>query len=338
MAQKILNSKGQPIVLNAHEQLVASRNEKIANSLGFQIPTTTLTQILKRVSEQKLFQVAPADYLPVVVGEGAWSDVIMKYRSFNLGDDFATGVINMGGDNSRLASVSTGVDSINVAVKEWAKELGWSLPQLQKAARAGNWDLVTSLEKSRKLNWDLGIQKIAFLGLSGDSSILGLLNQSGVTNDTTTLTVPISSMTPVDLKAFLAVLLDKYRSNANRTAWPTHFIIPESDYLGLAAPASSDFPIRSTLSLLEETLQIMTMNKQFKVLPLAYGDTAYNSLGVTRYCLLNYDEDSLAMNIPVDYTSTLANSVNNFQFQSVAFGQFSGVVAYRPLEMLYFSR
>jgi hypothetical protein len=53
--------------------------------------------------------------------------------------------------------------------------------------------------------------------------------------------------------------------------------------------------------------------------------------------LLNYDEDSIVMNIPVDYTNTLANSVDNFMFNSAAFSQFSGVALYRPLELMYLS-
>src|SRR6185437_6455248 len=135
------------------------------------------------------------------------------------------------------------------------------------------------------------------------------------------ITAPISTLSVSNLKTFCASVLNVYRANCNRTAWPTHFILPESDYLGLASPASSDFPIRSTLSLLEETFQVMTKRKDFKILPCAYGDAAYNSsvinvgTGKQVYALLNYDEESLRMDIPVDYTSTLANSLDNFTFQ-----------------------
>src|SRR6185312_5396123 len=98
----------------------------------------------------------------------------------------------------------------------------------------------------------------------------------------------------------------------------------------------------STLSLLEETFQVMTKRKDFKILPCAYGDAAYNSsvinvgTGKQVYALLNYDEESLRMDIPVDYTSTLANSLDNFTFQNAAYGQFTGVVCYRPLETMLF--
>lgn len=334
---KILNSKGEPVTLNKREDMVANVLQKQVNSLGYEISITTLTTIMKKITEQKFFEVAPADYLPVRVGEGAWSSNLVTYRSFSMGDEFETGVINTGGQNARLASGDVGVDSLSIKVLNWAKSIGWSLFDLQLAAKSGNWDLVTAKERQRKKNWDLGIQRVAFLGARGDSSCLGLLNQTGVTNNTTLITEPISGMTTAELKAFCAAVLETYRSNSARTAWPTHFIIPESDYLGLAAPASADFPIRSTLSLLEETFQVMTKNKGFKILPLAYGDPAYNSLGVHRYVLLNYDEESIRMDIPVDYTNTLANSIDNFSFQNVGYGQFTGVLAYRPLEMIYYS-
>lgn len=339
MNEQILNSKGEPILLNEREQRVADVNQRVINALGYEVNITTLTTIMKKVTEQKFFQIAPADYLPIRVGEGAWSSNLTTYRSFNLADDFSTGIINTGGNNGRLATGDAGVDSITVAVKNWAKAIGWSIFDLELAAKSGNWDLVTAKEKSRKKNWDLGVQKVAFLGLDGDSSVKGLLNQSGVTNDTVTLTSSITSLaaTPSTLSAFIASMLNVYRANCNRTAWPTAFVIPESDYLGLATPSSANFPLKSILQLMLETFQIMTGNKDFKILPLAYGDPAYNSLGVHRYALLNYEEESLRMDIPVDYTNTLANSIDNFSFQNVGYGQFTGVMAYRPQELYYFS-
>jgi hypothetical protein len=112
--------------------------------------------------------------------------------------------------------------------------------------------------------------------------------------------------------------------------------MPESDYLGIAAPSSADFPLKSVLQVMEETFQVMTKNPSFKILPLAYGDIAYNSLSVQRYALYNYDDKSIRMDIPVDYTNTMANSIDNFSFQNVGYGQFTGAKAYRPLELMYF--
>ena len=42
------------------------------------------------------------------------------------------------------------------------------------------------------------------------------------------------------------------------------------------------------------------------------------------------------MDIPLDYTNTLANSIDNFAFQNAGYGQLTGCLSYRPLEMLYF--
>lgn len=335
MKAKILNSKGEPIVLNAMEQRKAEFLERYLNALGYDIDITTLTTVIKKVTEQKFFEIAPADFVPVKVGEGAWSDKLTTYLSFDLAANFEEGIINTGGNNSRLAQADSGVDSITVPVKNWAKAIGWALPDLMLADKSGNWDLVSSKEKSRKRNWDLGIQKVAFLGLSG-STVKGLLNQSGIETNTTLIQQKISDMSTVDLKAFCVGVVEAYRANCARTAWPTHFAIPESDYNGLAGQASANFPIKSTLQLLDETFKVITRNANFKILPLAYGDAAYNSLGVQKYALYNYEEESLRMDIPVDYTSTLANSTDNFNFQNVAYGQFTGVQAYRPKEMLYF--
>lgn len=337
---KILNSQGQPIQLNDMEKfhnnwMKKQIDERFGNALGAEIDITSLTTIMKKISEQKFFEVAPADYLPIRVGEGAWSSTLTTYRSYSTGDDFATGILNTGGSDARLAATNTAVDSLTVKVKDWAKTIGWSIFDLQKASKSGNWDLITSLEEGRKRNWDLGIQSIAFLGMPGDASVLGLMTQVGVTTNLTRITAPISSLNEAGLKVFVANLLNDYRVNCARTAWPTHFVIPESDFIGLASQASATFPMKTVMELLLEAFKLIT-KKDFQILPLAYNDAAYNPAGKQLYALYNYDEKSIRMDLPVDYTNTLANSLNNFSFQNVGYGQFTGALAYRPAEMLYF--
>lgn len=358
-APVILNSKGKPVELTGEERYRAEllqvrldmefKNSlpSLRNALGYEISITTLTTIMKRITEQKFFEVPPADYIPVRVGEGAWSTHLTTYRSFDAADTFETGIINLGGQNARLANVDAAVDALSIQVFNWAKSLGWSIFDLELAAKSGNWDIVAAKEKARKRNWDLGVQRIAFLGADGQNgnngNCLGLLNQSGITTNTTVITKAISTMTPAELKVFVALIVETYRANCNRTAWPTHFIIPESDYNGLASQASDTFPIKSTKQLLEEAFKEIVPYGKFKaLLPLAYADAAYHA-GVSQiankqiYTLLNYDEESIRMDVPVDYTSTLANSIDNFSFQNAAYGQFTGVLAYRPLELLYFT-
>lgn len=331
----ILNSKGQPVVLNSEEKRVAMMNQRHANALGAKIDITTLTSIIKSITSQKFFEIAPADYIPVQVGEGAWNVELTTFRSYNLGGDFEEGIVNTGANNARLAQADAGVDAITVQIKNWAKGVTWSKPELEYAQRAVNYDLITAKEKSRKKNWDLGVQKAAFIGLN-TTGVEGLLTQSGITPNTTTITKPISTMTGAELKAFCAAVLGVYRANCNYTAWPTHFVIPESDYLGLAAPSSADYPLKSVLQVLQETFQTMTKNLNFQIMPCAYGDAANLGLDLQRYALYNADPESIRMDIPVDYTSTLANTMNNYQFESVAYGQLTGVKAYRPAELVYF--
>ena len=351
----IKNSRGEKILLNSSERYKAKwladqlwrkhgpihNSRHLTNSLGYEVQITTLTTIMKRITQQKFFEIPPADYLPVRVGEGTWSTNLTTYRSFDIADEFETGIINTGGQNSRLASADAGVDALNIKVFPWAKSIGWSIFDLEFAAKSGNWDLVAQKEKARKRNWDLGVQRVAFLGARGNNGAtgqcLGLLNQTGITNNTTVITKAISTMSTAELKTFTAKVVEAYRSNVQRSAWPTHFIIPESDYNGLASQASPDFPIKSTLQLLEEMFMVITRNKNFKILPLAYGDTAYSGFTYQIYVLLNYDEESIRMDIPLDYTNTIANSLDNFGFQNAGYGQFTGVLSYRPLELLYFT-
>lgn len=335
MKKQILNSEGKPIVLSQKEQMVSNNLTKAANALGYEIDITSLTTIMKKVSEQKFFQIAPADYMPVRVGEGAWSTQLTTYRSFNLADDFDTGIINTGSSSGRLAMADAGVDALSIPVRNWAKQIGWTLFDLQHASKSGNWDLVVQKEKSRKRNWDLGIQRVAFLGTSIDK---GLYNQAGITPDAgSTIPKQIKTMTEAELSTFLRVVLGAYRSNCKFSAMPSHFIIPEDDFLGLATPTSATYPLKSKLELIKETFSIMTGNPDFKVLPCVYGKASESGgvLSKDRYILLNYEEESLRMDIPVDYTNTLANSIDNFSFQNVGYGQFSGVLAYRPLELVY---
>ena len=174
----ICNDKCELIVLNAKERMHAAWtqrmvNDRFANALGYEVNITTLTAIAKKVSQMKLYEIAPADYLPIKVGEGTWSSNIQTFRSFDIADVFESGIINTGGNNTRASVGDAGVDSLNIKVNNWMKACGWSIFDLELAARSGNWDLVVAKEKTRKRNWDLGIQRIAFLGAYNQNTSTG---------------------------------------------------------------------------------------------------------------------------------------------------------------------
>lgn len=346
----IKNSKGEQIILNDTEKhncqwmartLYDQHGPKgaLKNSVGYEVAITTLTTITKKVSEQKFYTVKPSDFIPVIAGQGTWSSNLETYRAFDVASPFEDGIVDTGGNNDRLSAADAAVDALNIKIYNWAKSMAYSIFDLELAAKSGNWDLVAAKEKSRKRNFDLGIQKVAFLGLPGQNasggSCLGLLNQPGITFDAATITQSLSSMSYTQIQAFLTAVMAAYQNNNALTAFPTHFAIPQSDFNGLVNSVNPEFPIKTRFEFLDEAFKTITANPNFKILPLAYGDKTYSGLSTQVYALYNYDEESLNMNVPLPYTTSLSNSLNSFQFSNVGYAQFTGVLTLRPLELYY---
>lgn len=313
-------------------------------TLGYQIAVDTLTFIKKQITEQKFYEVSPADYVPIAVGDGAFSQSILTNLTVSTSRDFESGIIGQAGNNDRLESADSAISSKTVQVMNWAKAVGYSVFEIEQALQANNWDIIESKHRARKKNWDLGIQKMTFLGLVSDqTNFPGLLTQpsSGVNSDTTTLTATISSLSASGFAAFVQAVVASYQSNCAYTAMPTHFVIPQDDWLGLAAPVSAQYPFNSKLEYLRKAFSEIVPGG-VKILPSIYGIPTYNSsvvnagTGLHRYAMYRYDAESIRMDIPVDYTVTQPNTLNNFQFQDAGYGQATGVGVYRGLEILYF--
>jgi len=345
MKPTILDESGNPIVLTNGQQAYADNMQRklelehgeLTNALGGDINFTTLTQVSQRVSQQKFYTFRPSDYVPVRVGSGDYATQLLTYREYAIGGGFETGLINDGSSMARLADMDAGVDSILVPVVGWAKTITYALPQIAFTSRLSNGvlDLVEMKERARKRDWDLGIQRVAFLGTSA-GGVTGLLTMTGITANITAITTSISSMTPAQLAALPGVLLAAYQTQANYTAYPDRFVIPQNDWNALAAPTNPDYPLINKMTQLEQAFKNITMNPDFKILPSPYGSGTINGLAKNRYVLYRYDMDTLRMDIPVDYTPTALGTINGFQYQNVAHARFSGVNAYRPLEILYF--
>ena len=121
---------------------------------------------------------------------------------------------------------------------------------------------------------------------------------------------------------------------------PNRFVIPYSDWTGLPALTTGTvgtYPV-PLIEYLTKAFQmaVAPMEKDFKIMPLAYCDAANNPAGLHYYMLYRDDSESLRMDIPVPYTTTQANSLNNFAFSDTAYGQYTGTVVYRNLEVLRF--
>lgn len=313
-----------------------STGEIMRNSLGYSQIISTLTAVGRRVSEQKFYEISPADYVPVVMGNGAYKKQIINWRTFVKGEGFATGIIGNASNNARLASTDAAFDMVSQNVIAWAKSISWNLFELQEALQAGTlFGLVEAKELARKKEWDLGIQSVAFKGIGAET---GLLNNASAVTNTTAITKKINTMTAAEFNTFVGTIYEVYRANTSRTAKPTAFYMPESEWNGLINFPDSTFPLKTKLQLLEEAFKTITMNSAFKLLPCAYCDKANSPDGTNNfYVMLNYDESSVKMDIPLQYQSLAAGTVNGFTFENVAYGQFTGVIAQRPKELMYFT-
>ena len=323
------------LVENAVERL-QNDVDKIANANGFKVDITTLTEIKAEVTKQKFYEVAPSSFMPVVVGEGAFSDELLTYKSGSVSDPFEAGLIAAGATGTARDSMSeTAIEALKVPVKYWKRAIAYNLIELNQATRSGNWSLIEAKEEARFKSWQLGIQKIAFLGLEQEG-VDGLLTQSDVTSNTSLITKKISSMNASEFQALLAGLFTAYNVNSDSTCMPDTFAVPTDDYLGLVSSVDETYPLKSRLERLSEAGKLATMNPAFEIMPLAYAQKDKSGLGVDRYVLyVRSDRQSLRMDIPVDYTQTITDTVSGFDYSSVAYGGFTGCKSYRPKEMLY---
>ena len=308
--------------------------EIMKNSLGYSQIITTLTAVGRRVSEQKFYTLAPADFVPVVMGNGAYKRSIINWRTYVKGEGFASGLISNASNDARLASTDSAYDMVSQNILNWAKSIRYNLFELQEALTSGTiFSLVESRELARRKEWDLGVQKTAFLGVAGET---GLLNNANVTIDSATITQRLNTMTADEFNTFVGALYTAYRAECNYTAKPTHFTIPESDFNSLVMWPDATYPLKTKMELLEMAFKTITGNANFKIQACQYCDKS-NFTTYNRYALYNYDESSVKMDIPIDYTPTSVGSVNGFTFENVAFGAITGVIAIRPKEMLYFA-
>lgn len=339
---ELRNSKGF-MPFGAGMTLLNANGDVDASTLGYQYTIQTTTAIRARVIHQKFYRVAPADFMPIIVGNGAWMEDIKTNLVYDVAGNFESGLQGVSAGPAQIAEVDVATAPVNAKIATWAKGYRYTTPEIQKALAANNWDVVTSKMEALKRQWDLGLQKTAFLGLPTDlTNFPGLLTNASVTVNTTAITSNLSTMNSATFATFVATVLGLYFTNSNNTMLPNTFAIPMDDYLGLVTPLASGFPIVSQLTYLLDAFKQATGNQNFKIHGLAYGMTANNAgfvngaVGKQRYVLYNNEPETLAMDIPVDFVLTPAGTANNFQWQGIGAGQFSGCIVYRPAEVMYF--
>lgn len=334
LGQMLRNAKA-PTILGM--PLMNQNGEIDPNATGFRYLIDTMSYIRRKVIEQKFYEIAIADYLPMDVGEAAWASEIVQNVSFIIGGRFIEGDVDTMTGNGRIANVGAALGQNRMPTRTWAKAAEWTVMEIAQAAAASNWDVVESKISALKKNWDLGIQEIAFLGHPSVAAITGLLNDAEVNIDLALITKPISEMTAQEFAALVRGLLNAYYANSQSTVLPDTLVIPTGDYLGLATPVSEGFPNISKLEYLQNALQKMTANAGFKILPLTYAQAEHNApISKNRYVLYRRDPNTLSMAIPVDFTMLEPGSSNRLMWQQPAYGQYSGVLINRKREVLYF--
>jgi hypothetical protein len=321
--------------------MLNSNGDIATTTLGYQYTIQTTHLIRAKVITQKFYEVPPADFVPIEVGEGAWMEDIQTNLVYQTGGVFERGIQSIA-DPTDIAQVSVGLAPVPAKIVSWAMGYTYSNMELEKALAADNWDVVSAKTAAVKKLWDLGIQKVAFLGLLSDpTNVPGLLSNSAVNANTAIITQAISTMTVAQLQTLISLLLADYFTNSNNTVLPDTFIMPMSDYLGMGVPYSGTFPVTSMLQYFIQMFREITQNPNFKVMGVLYANQASNTGywrtgGTNRYVLYRKDPEVIRMVLPVDLILNAPATPNNFNWEGVGVGQFTGAVAYRPAEIRYY--
>lgn len=320
-------------------ELMNANGDIASSSLAYQYATDRLTYIRQRTVEQSFYEVPPSDYFDVIPGEGAFAAQIITQASIKTAGSFRQGKINTSKGNNRLATADASILPFYTYIRNWALAVEYSIFDIQQSLFNGNWDIVEAKHRARKTDWDLGIQEVGFLGDIDDlTNFPGLYTQAGVNSNTAIITKKISSMSAAEFSTFVAAIVGAFLANCNQTRMPNTFVIPQDDYVGLAVPVSSTYPNISMLDYLKSAFNAIVPGG-VTILPSAYGMATYNNpagVNKARYVLYRRDLDTLFMELPVNYQTTAVGTLNNFNYQDVAFGQYAGVTVLKPLEVLYF--
>jgi hypothetical protein len=327
----------------ANAMLKNANGDVATSATGYQYTIQTTTLIRAKVVEQVFYEIPFEQFVPVEVGEGAWLEFIETNTTFDSAGDFESGINNVS-DPSNIPQVSAALSPVNQKVVTWIKGFQYSNVEVSKALASNNWNPITSKQAALKRNWDLGLQKIAFLGsLSDPVNIQGLLSQSQVNINTTIITALISSLsgTPATFMSIVQQLLADYFANSNNTRMPDTFLMPTSDYLGLGVAVSASFPNVMMLDWLLEAFKKITQNPNFAIRHTIYNEQSVNTGywragGTNRYVLYRHDPETVRMVVPVPFILNAPNTPDNFHWNGVAAGQFTGVVSYRPREIRYY--
>lgn len=318
-------------------ELKRLNNAAAVDSLGFEQLITTQTEIVAGVIQTKYYELlgqSLSDFVPFDVGRGAYSTNIFQYTAGYVGSPFESGLVQPSTGLGINAKSSIQIDGISIKNNFWRMdyEVSHEIIEMGKV-NVQAFSIIEENEKARKKVYDLGMQKVTFLGIP-DNGVEGLLNMAAVNINTSLFPVKLAAMSSAQLQALASGLLAAYLANNGATQMPNRLCIPTSDYVALGVPSDPNFPLKTKRDILEEALR-QGGAVDIKIVHTTYNEKAASDRQHARYVLYRHDADSLRMYIPKPYTPHALYPMNGVDFISVAESQFSGVVAIRPKEMLY---
>ena len=326
------------------QEKYARETYKAVNAL-FDAPTAgvkqtvdTLTDIVAGVVEAKYYELAgqkPSDFINIDVGRGAYAGQIFQFASAYVGATFDECIINpasTGIHNNATADIV--VDGMSIKNNFYRQKYSISQEELKMAAiNKVAFDVVEQKEKARAKNWQLGIQNVLFNGLK-DGSAKGLLNQTGVTVNTSLLPVKIEQMTVTQLKELAGKVISTYFNNANGTYMPNRWLMPTNTFMALGVPYGDTFGMPTIREVLENALKAAGAPADFRIVHALYANDAATA-GRGRHALYNTDVDNIVMYIPKQYTPHPLYAQGSLDMISDAEGQFTGVQLKKPSTFMY---
>ena len=318
-------------------KLARLNNAAAVDSVGFEKLITTQTEIVAGVIQTKYYELlgqSLSDFVPFDVGRGAYSTNIFQYTAGYVGSPFESGLVQPSTGLGINAKSSIQIDGISIKNNFWRMdyEVSHEIIEMGKV-NVQAFSIIEENEKARKKVYDLGMQKVTFLGIP-ENDVDGLLNIAAVNIDTSLFPAKLASMDSAQLQILASKLLAAYLDNNGATQMPNRLCIPTSDFVALGVPSDPNFPLKTKRDILEEALR-QGGAVDMKIVHTTYNEKASADGQHARYVLYRHDADSLRMYIPKPYTPHALYPMNGVDFISVAESQFSGVVAIRPKEMLY---
>lgn len=303
---------------------------------GLEQTITTLTQIVAGVQRQRFYTVQGSltDYVPIEMGTGAYGKQIGQFAIAQVGDNFESGIVQVGNGINKDANLDITADFISIRNNFWRMKYEATKEILEMArVNAVNFSYVEEQETARLRTAQLGLQKVEFLG-TNDGLNFGLLNQPEVTINTSLLPTSIQNMTITQLTNFAKTAISTYFAHTNSTVFPNTWLMPTATYMSLGVPINPEFPIGTVREFLEKAFVQAGAPSDFRILHTVYNNTAGTG-GRGRHVLYNRDPQTLTMYIPKQYTPYPFYPVNSLDMISDAEMQFTGVWVKRPNEVLY---